>query len=85
MNLSIKELSERTEIKIETLRGILKRKKVEPIGTRKNGRNPETIYKLSEVKRALKQKIKIVEIPTFYTKKEIEVYHIYESKMNYER
>ena len=83
MEFTLKELSEKFGIKIETLRGILKRKKINPVGYKLVKKHKEQLFKLSHIKKALKEHIKIIEIPTFYNKEVIEVYHIYESKMNY--
>ncbi len=84
MKITLKELSKRTEIKVETLRGILNRNNVKSVGTRIDNKNPELLFQLSDAKKAIKSKIKIVEIPTIIYKIETETYHIYESKMNYE-
>ena len=84
MKITLKELSKRTGTKVETLRGILNRNNVKSVGTIINNKNPELLFQLSDVKKAIRPKIKIVEIPTIIYKRETEVYHIYESKMNYE-
>mgnify|MGYP003606738188 CR=1 FL=1 len=83
MKITLKELSKRTGTKVETLRGLLKRNNVKSDGTRINNKNPELLFELDDAKKAIKSKIKIVEIPTIIYKRETEVYHIYESKMNY--
>ena len=84
MKITLKELSKRTGTKVETLRGLLKRNNVKSVGTKINNKNPELLFELADAKKAIKSKIKIVEIPTIIYKRETEVYHIYESKMNYE-
>lgn len=84
MKVTLKELSKKSGIKIETLRGILNRSNVKSVGKKINNKNPELLFELSEAKKALKPKIKIIEIPTIIHSKEIETYHIYPSKMNYD-
>ena len=83
MQYTIKELALKSGMKVETLRGILKRNKVKPLGTVLIKKHKEYVYSFPEFKRAVKDKIKVVEIPTFYNQKVTEIYHIYESKMNY--
>ena len=56
MKITLKELSKRTGTKVETLRGILNRNNVKSVGTRIDNKNPELLFQLSDVKKAIRPK-----------------------------
>ena len=83
---TVNELSEILNIKPVTLRSTIERKKIKFKSKVLIGCNYNNLYDFKEIKKAIKPNIKVIEryIYKEIIKTEIETYHIYPSKMNYE-
>ena len=83
---TVNELSEILNIKPVTIRSTIERKKIKFKGKVLIGCNYNNLYDFKEIKKAVNPKIKVIEryIYKEIIKTEIETYHIYESKMNYD-